>query len=463
MFIFNKSLSRRTVLRGMGAAVALPFLEAMVPASSFGAQTAAKPVSRFLAFYVPNGMAMEHWTPQGEGTDFELSPILEPLAPYRDQMLVLSGIKVNWNYIHAGASGSFLTGTVRGGRNEIEILADVSIDQLLARHFATETQLASLEMSMDVPANAGACTGNLSCVYTHTLSWRSPTQPLPMEWNPRAVFERLFGDSGSTDPTARQARLAEHKSILDSVNEKLAGLKNELGPADQTKVDEYAEALRDVERRIQKAEEQSDLELPTIQQPQGAPAVFEDHLTLMLDLQLLAFQSDLTRVITFMIGKEQSARPYPQIGVPEAHHPLSHHNNDPDVVAHMAKINRYHTQLFSQYLAKLRATPDGDGSLLDHMMILYGAGISNSTRHSGVNLPLLVMGGGSGRLRGGRHLKYSDEPTIANMLVALMDKMGVPVETGRWQRRNAPSGYTVWGVVTAASFEFRLLEFQICL
>jgi Protein of unknown function (DUF1552) len=428
MAFLTKSLPRRTVLQGLGATVALPFLEAMIPAFSRRALAAAKPVHRFQTFYVPNGMAMEYWLPKGEGTALELSPILEPLAAYRNQMLVLSGIKANWNYIHAGASGSFLTGTARGGRNEIEIIADVSMDQLLARHFAKETQVASLELSMDAPANAGACTGNLSCVYTHTLSWRSPTQPLPMEWNPRAVFERLFGDSGSTDRGARAARLRQHKSILDSVTEKLASLTKDLGPEDHAKVDEYAEAIRDVERRIQRAEEQSDIELPTLEQPQGAPPVFEDHLALMLDLQLLAFQSDLTRVISFMIGKEQSARPYPQIGVPEAHHPLSHHNDVPDLIAHMSKINRYHTQLFSQYLAKLRATADGDGSLLDHTTILYGSGISNSNRHSGDNLPLLVVGGGAGRLKGGRHLAYTDKPTMANLLVTLMDKMDVPVD-----------------------------------
>jgi len=427
-FLTSKSLPRRTVLRGIGATVALPFLDAMLPAFSLRGRAAAKPVHRFQTFYVPNGMAMEFWSPKGEGSAFELSPILEPLAPYRNQMLVLSGIKANWNYIHAGASGSFLTGTTRGGRTEIEIVADVSIDQMLAKHFAGETQLPSLELSMDVPANAGACTGNLSCVYTHTLSWRSPTQPLPMEWNPRAVFERLFGDSGSTDRAAREARLRQHKSILDSVSEKLASLRQDLGSQDRTKIDEYTEAVRDVERRVQKAEEQSELELPTLEQPQGAPPVFEDHLALMLDLQLLAFQSDLTRVISFMIGKEQSARPYPQIGVPEAHHPLSHHNDVPALVAHMSKINHYHTELFSKYLARLRATPDGDGSLLDHMTILYGSGISNSTRHSGDNLPLLVIGGGSGTLKGGRHLTYNDKPTMANLLVTLVDKMGLPVE-----------------------------------
>jgi hypothetical protein len=424
----GKSLPRRTVLRGLGASLSLPLLDAMLPAFASRAHAATTRAHRFLAFYVPNGMAMEYWTPKTEGRNFELSPILEPLAPFKNQMLVLSGINASWNYIHAGASGSFLTGTTRGGRNEVEILADVSMDQLLARHFANETQVASLELSMDAPANAGACTGILSCAYTHTISWRSSTQPLPMEYNPRAVFERLFGDSGSTGRAAREARLQQQKSLLDSVNEKLAKLRTELGAQDQAKVEQYTDAVRDIERRIQKAEQQSDIELPTLEQPQGVPPVFEDHLALMLDLQMLAFQSDLTRVITFMIGKEQSARPYPQIGVPEAHHPLSHHNDVPEIIERLSKINRYHTELFAKHLTKLRATPDGDGSLLDHMTIMYGSGISNSTRHSGVNLPLMLVGGGAGRLNGGQHLKYTDKPSIANLLVTLMDKLDVPVD-----------------------------------
>jgi hypothetical protein len=422
--MIGKSLPRLTVLQGIGTTLALPFLDAMLPPL----RAAVKPVHRFQAFYTPNGMAMEYWTPKGEGTVLELSPILEPLAPFREQMLVLSGIKSSWNYIHAGASGSFLTGTPRGGKSEIEIIADVSIDQLLGRHFAQETQLASLEMSMDLPANAGACTGILSCAYTHTISWRSPTQPLPMEWNPRAVFEKLFGDSGSTDRAARERRLRQHKSILDSVTGKLAGLKQELGPQDQTKVDEYTDAVRDVERRIQMAERQSTIELPSLDQPLGAPPVFEDHLALMQDLQILALRSDLTRVIAFMLSKEQSARPYPQIGVPEAHHPLSHHNNIPELIAKMSKINRYHAELFSKYLARLRATPDGDGSLLDHMTILYGAGISNSNAHSGDNLPLMLVGGGAGKLKGGRHLKFANKPSQANLLMTIMDKLDYPVE-----------------------------------
>jgi hypothetical protein len=362
------------------------------------------------------------------GNAFELSPILEPLAPFRNQMVVISGLKANWNYIHAGASGSFLTGTTRGGRNEVEIFADVSMDQLLAKRFATETQVASLELAMDPPNNAGACTGNLSCVYTHTLCWRNATQPLPMEYNPRAVFEKLFGDTGSTEAAAREKRLREQKSILDSVTDKLAKLRRELGPGDQDKMNQYAESVRDVERRIEKAEKQTGLELPSLEQPQGVPPVFEDHLALMLDLQLLALQSDLTRVISFMIGKEQSARPYPQIGVPEAHHPLSHHSNVPELIARMSKINRYHVELFGKYAERLRATPDGDGSLLDHMTILYGAGISNSNAHSGDNLPILLVGGGAGKLKGGRHLQYENKPLMANLLVTLMDKLDAPVD-----------------------------------
>ncbi len=420
----RKPLPRRTVLKGLGTTLALPFLDAMLPPL----RAAAKPAHRFQAFYVPNGMAMEYWTPVGEGKIFQLAPVMEPLAAYKDQLLVLSGLKASWNYIHAGASGSFLTGTPRGGKNEIEIIADVSIDQLLGRHFAQETQLASLEMSMDTPANAGACTGNLSCAYLDTLSWRSPTQPLPMDWNPRTVFEKLFGDSGSTDRTARERRLQQHKSILDSVTGKLAEIKKELGPQDQSKVDEYSDAVRDVERRIQMAEKQSNIELPALEQPLGAPAVFEDYLALMMDLQVLAFQSDLTRVISFKMSKEQSPRPYPQIGVPEAHHPLSHHNNDPALIERMSKINRYHAELFAKYVAKLKATPDGDGSLLYHVTILYGAGISNSNGHSGDNLPLMLVGGNAGRIKGGRHIKFANKPSTANLLLTLMDKMDYPVE-----------------------------------
>lgn len=424
--ITGKALSRRAVLRGAGAALALPMLDAMTPA--FARQSSQRPVHRFQTFYVPNGMAMEYWSPATTGRDFELTPILSPLAPFRDQLLVLSGLDANWNIAHAGAGGSFLTGVTRGGRNEVDIRADVSLDQLLARQLGQQTQLSSLELSMDAPALAGACTVNLSCVYTHTLCWRGPTDPLPMEHNPRAVFERLFGDSGSTSRAVREARLTQQSSILDAVLDKLGSLERRLGPQDRQLVQSYTDSVRDVERRIQKAEEQIDMALPELDQPAGVPAVFEDHLELMQDLQVLALQTDLTRVITFMLSKEQSARPYPQIGVPDAHHPLSHHNNNAELVERMSRINTYHVQLFANYLDKLAAVREGDGSLLDNMTILYGSGISNSTVHSGTNLPVLLVGGGAGWLDGGQHLKFDDQPTMADLLVTLAARFDVPVD-----------------------------------
>ncbi|MCB1669846.1 MAG: DUF1552 domain-containing protein [Gammaproteobacteria bacterium] len=425
--ITGKTLSRRTLLRGAGTALALPMLDAMTPALAQG--RASRPVHRFQTFYVPNGMAMEYWSPATTGRNFELTPILQPLAAHRDKMLLLSGLKANWNLAHAGAGGSFLTGVSRGGRNEVDIRAGVSMDQLLARVLGRETQLSSLELSMDAPALAGACTVNLSCVYTHTLSWRGETDPLPTEHNPRAVFERLFGDSGSTSKDIRQARLSQQASILDAVLDKLEGLERQLGAADRHLVESYTDSIRDVERRIQKAEEQIDLDLPELAQPAGVPPVFEDHLEIMQDLQVLALRTDLTRVITFMLSKEQSARPYPQIGVPDAHHPLSHHNNNPQLVERMSKINIYHMQLFTNYLDKLAAIPEGDGNLLDNMTILYGCGISNSTVHSGVNLPVMLVGGGAGWLPGGQHIKYDKEPSMANLLVSLLDKFNVPVDS----------------------------------
>ncbi len=428
-FMTRRSLSRRTVLRGLGVTLGLPLLDAMVPAFTVRSKTAAAPVHRFQAIHVPNGMAIEYWTPTVEGSDFQLTPILEPLAPFRNQLLVVSGLQASWNHAHAGGSGAFLTGTVRGGESETEVLADTSIDQLMAREFGKSTQLASLELAMDKIANAGQCTGGLNCAYTQTISWRTPTMPLPMENNPRAVFERLFGDSGSADPAVRRARMAQKKSLLDSVTEKLTDLQRGLGPQDRTKIDDYTTAVRDVEWRIQLAEAQGDVEPSLVQEPQGPPNLFEEHLQLMFDLQLLALQSDLTRVITFMLGVEQSVRTYPQIGVPDAHHPLSHHGNDPARIALMSKINAYHVKLLSErYLAKLRATSDGDGSLLDHMTIMYGTCLSNSTLHSGDNVPILVLGGGAGRLKGGRHLQYPRDTSHADLLVTLMDKFDMPVD-----------------------------------
>ncbi len=423
--IGGKAISRRAVLRGAGAALALPLLDAMTPALA----QAARPVHRFQTVYIPNGMAMEYWSPSSIGRSFQLSPVLQPLAAYREKMLVLSGLKANWNIAHAGAGGSFLTGVTRGGRNETEILAGISMDQLLANELGKQTQLSSLELSMDAPALAGACTVNLSCVYTHTLSWRGDTEPLPTEHNPRALFERLFGDSGSTAKDAREARLRQQSSILDAVLDKLDKLEGKLGAEDRHLVHSYTESVRDIERRIERAEQQIDMELPEIAQPAGVPVDFEEHMELMQDLQVLALQTDLTRVITFMMSKEQSARPYPQIGVPDAHHPLSHHNNNAELVARMSLINTYHVQLFARYLDKLSAIPGADGSLLDNMTILYGSGISNSTVHSGVNLPVLLVGGGAGWLQGGEHIQYDNEPTMADLHLTLMSRFGVHVDS----------------------------------
>ena len=428
-FITAKPLSRRTVLRGVGATVALPFLDAMAPGVSALARPAARPVRRFQAIFVPNGMAMEYWTPATVGRDFELTPILQPLAPFRDQMLVFSGLRSSWIYVHAGASGSFLTGTRRGGTSETDVVADTSIDQILARELGGSTPLASLELSIDKEANAGQCTSGLSCAYTQTISWRTPTAPLPMENNPRAVFERLFGDSGSTDPAVRRARMAEKRSILDSVTDKLADVERRVGAGDRRKVEDYAAAIRDVERRIEVAESKNDVHPEAFaQEPRGVPSTFEEHVELMFDLQFLALQSDITRVATFMLGREQSTRTYPEVGVAEPHHPLSHHGNDPALIAKMSKVNRYHAELTSRYLERLRSTPDQDGSLLDNMTVVYGTCMSNSTRHAGTNVPILVLGGGGGRLKGGRHLAYGPGTSHANLLLTLMDKFDVPLE-----------------------------------
>ena len=422
----SKPLSRRTVLRGVGATVALPFLDSMAPGVS---ALTREPTRRFQAIFVPNGMAMEHWSPTTAGRGFELTPILRPLAPFRDQMLVFSGLDASWTYVHAGASGSFLTGTRRGGMSETDVVADTSIDQMLARKFAAATPLASLELSIDKEANAGQCTSGLSCAYTQTISWRTPTMPLPMENNPRAVFERLFGDSGSTDPEVRRERMREKRSLLDSVMDKLADVERRVGVNDRRKVEEYAAAIRDVERRIELAESKSDAHPESLaEEPRGVPSTFEEHVELMFDLQFLALQSDTTRVLSFMLGREQSTRTYPEVGVTEAHHPLSHHGNDPALIAKMSKVNAYHVELTARYLERLRSTEDGDGSLLDNMTIMYGTCMSNSTRHAGTNVPILVLGGGAGRLKGGRHLRYDTKTSHANLLLTLMDKFDIPLE-----------------------------------
>ena len=298
----------------------------------------------------------------------------------------------------------------------------------MPKELGKETQLASLELGLDSRGNSGECSGGYSCVYTNTLSWRGATTPIHPESEPRAVFERLFGDGGSTDSAARRALIKRDRSILDSVTEKVADLQRRIGPGDRSKVDEYLEGVRDVERRLMRAEAQSELELPAMEQPEGIPGTFAEYARLMFDMQRLAYQVDLTRVITLMMGREQSGRTYSEIGVPDAHHPLSHHAHNPVKIATMSKINVFHVQLFAEYLEKLRTTPDGDGSLLDHMLILYGAGMSDSDRHSQDDLPLVVVGGASGTLKGGRHLRYPTGTPSANLLVTVMDKLQMPLD-----------------------------------
>ena len=434
MIITNKSISRRTVLRGIGTTLALPLLDSMIPAFGPAARAAALPVRRFGVVYVPNGMVMKNWTPEAEGAAFELTPIMKPLEAFRDQMLVVSGLSSNppiggfagaASGVHARASTRFLTDVPPKRDQGVEIEAGISVDQLAARELGQYTQLASLELALEGRELAGSCDVGYSCAYTNTIAWRSARTPLPMENDPRAVFERLFGDSGSTDPSARRARIEADRSILDAVTKRVAGLQKRVGTRDSSKLSEYLDAVRDVERRIQKAEEQSNQQLPLVDEPAGVPATFEEHAKLMFDLQVLAYQTDLTRVITFMIGRDLSGRTYPQIGVSESHHPISHHLNDPAKLTSLTKINTYHALHFAYYLEKLRSTPDGDGSLLDHMIIMYGAGMADSNLHAPNGLPLMLIGGGSGALKGGRHIKYQLDTPVANLHLTLLDKLGV--------------------------------------
>ena len=450
MIVTKKHLSRRTVLRGIGATLALPLLDGMVPALSALARTAAAGVRRLGIIYAPNGMNMRQWLPKGEGADFELSPTLELLAPFRDQLLVLSGFadKYGWPTAdegtgdHARAAATFLTGVHIKKTEGADIQCGISMDQIAAATLGKATQLASLELAIESVEFLGACDAGYSCAYANTISWRTPTTPMPMENDPRAVFERLFGGSDSTDATARIARIHKERSILDSVAEGVAGLQRGLGSRDRAKLDEYFDAIRDVERRIQRAEEQSARELPVVEQPAGIPATFEEHARLMFDLLTLAYQTDMTRVSTFMLGKEVSVRAYPEIGVPDAHHSVSHHQNNPEQLAKLGKVNAFHVKQFGYFLDKLRSTPDGDGSLLDHSMLLYGAGISDSNVHLHDNLPLVLAGGADGRTKGGRHLQYAKDTPVTNLYLSMLDKVGVAAEnvgdsTGRIEHLSA--------------------------
>jgi hypothetical protein len=426
MNIFKKTLPRRTLLRGLGASLALPLLDSMVPALSSASAQTAQPAKRLGVVYVPNGMAMKSWTPATEGTNFEITRILRPMAAYQDRMLVLSGLNgASSNAgVHASASTRFLTGTIPA-RTESDLQAAVSIDQLVARQLGNQTQLGSLELALDQSDVFGSCDIGFSCQYTSTISWRDANTPLPMETNPRAVFERLFGDTGTTDPAVRLQRIRKDRSLLDAVTDRVAELNKKVGSSDQAKLDQYLDAVRDVERRIQLAEAQSHRELPEVDQPAGIPRTYEEHAKLMFDMQVLAYQTDLTRVITFMMGRELSGRTYAEIGVPDSHHPTSHHRDDPALYEKVTKINEFHTSLFAYYLNKLDDTPDGNGSLLDNMLMLYGAGMSDSNLHANTGLPLVLLGGGSGSVKGGRHLRYREGTPISNLHLTMLDKMGL--------------------------------------
>ncbi|HIE94725.1 MAG TPA: DUF1552 domain-containing protein, partial [Acidobacteria bacterium] len=429
MFITKKAIPRRVVLRGLGASLALPLLDSMVPAFAATRNSAAAPVRRLGIHYVPNGMAMKSWTPATDGAGFELTRILQPMAPFHDRMTVVSGLNgvTSNGGVHASAATRFLTG-VRPTRSENNLRAEVSIDQLIARELGQKTQLASLELALDPGDVSGSCDIGFSCVYTSTIAWRDETTPLPMEHNPRAVFERLFGDTGTTDRDVRLTRLRKDQSILDSLTERVAELGRSVGVGDRAKIDQYLDSVRDVERRIQLAEAQSDREILTIDQPAGIPTTYEEHAKLMFDLQVLAYQTDLTRVITFMLARELSGRTYAEIGVPDSHHPTSHHRNDAMLYEKITKINEFHTSLYAYYLEKLASIPDGEGSLLDSTLLLYGAGMSDSNLHSNAALPLLLIDGSAKPVPGGRHVRYPNGTPLANLNLTVLDKMGVPVD-----------------------------------
>jgi len=432
MVITKKALHRRTVLRGLGTTLALPLLDAMMPAFA-RAQTRAKPPTRLSIVYLPNGIMMDKWTPDAEGAGFALKPILEPLAPFKDQMLILSGLHHNEGGRarqgentgdHARAGASYLSGVHPKKTEGADTQAAVSMDQIAARQIGSENQLASLELCMDTPELLGQCEAGYSCAYMNSICWRTPTTPMPMENRPRVVFERLFGDSESTDPAVRLRRIKQDRSILDSVSKKANRLKAELGATDQLKVNEYLDAIRDVEHRIQTVEAQSDRKLPKLERPAGVPETFTEHARMMFDLQVLAYQTDLTRVITFMVGREFGGRTYQEIGIPEGYHALTHHQYNAEKMAKVIQIQTYHARHFAYYLEKLRSTPDGDGSLLDHMVVLYGGGISDGNSHLHDNLPVALVGGASGQMKGGRHVRYAKETPMTNLLLSMLDVVG---------------------------------------
>jgi hypothetical protein len=427
MFITKKHLHRRTFLRGMGVTVALPLLDSMIPARTALAATAAKPALRFAACYVPHGMIMGRWYPIGDGADFEFSQILKPLEPYRDRLTVVSGLCSNFEGGHVISNATWLNGVAPKRTEAEDVGSGITVDQMIAAKTGQDTVFPSLEFALeDYASHVGNCEPGLSCVYLNTLAWRTPTTPLPMEINPRVAFERLFGDG--TTAEARAARQRNNGSILDSITRDVSRLQKGLGPADRVRMNAYLENVREIERRIQKATEQSKSNVGVPDTPIGVPDSFEEHAKLMFDLQALAFQADLTRVITFMMARELSTRTYPAINVADGHHQISHHQYVAEQMDKHARVNNYHVKHFAYFLEKLRSTPDGDGSLLDHSMIMYGSGMGNGNVHSHDPLPTLVAGGACGQIKGNRHVKVPAHTPLANLLVTISGKAGVEVD-----------------------------------
>jgi hypothetical protein len=429
MIVTKKALPRRTFLRGIGTTLALPLLDAMVPSMTALAATPANPVRRLGFVYMPMGAHIPQWTPPGSTLE-RLSPSLSSLAPVVDQLTVISNLELKNAYpgTHATSNAAFLSAAKAKWTESSDYRLGTTVDQVAAQQIGRETRLPSLELAMDLLTTVGQCDNGYACVYQNNLSWSTPTTPLPAEAHPRVVFERLFGDGGSA--ADRLTELRKSASLLDWVKEDISRLQRRLGPGDRTKVSEYLDTVREVERRIQKAEaETADSRLPDLDRPVGVPAAYADHARLMFDLQVLALQGDVTRVITFQLARETSNRTYPEVGVTEAHHPLTHNAGDPEKLAKVAKINAFHVSLFAAFLEKLKATPDGDGSLLDHSLYLYGSGMSNADVHDHVNLPILVAGGGAGKLKGGRHIRYAEPTPLANLHLTLLDKVGVRLDS----------------------------------
>jgi hypothetical protein len=425
MFIAKRSIPRRHILKGIGAALSLPLLDAMVPALTAAAQTAARPQLRTGFVYIPHGVIMREWTPAAEGSAFEFTPILEPLESFRDSVVVVSNLtRAEVNSNHAVSSGCWLTGVPPKRTDGPDFRVGVSVDQVIAKRIGQDTTFPSLEIATeDFSGLVGACDPGYSCAYMNTLNWQTDTTPLPMEINPRVVFERLFG-SGSTAED-RLARMRTDRSLLDFVAGDLKALEREIGAGDRTKLTEYLDYVREIERRIQRAEQQAKASADVPSAPVGVPEAYAEHVALLFDLMALAFQTDQTRVFTFMMAREVSQRTYPEIGVTEPHHSISHHGNRPAAITGHAKLNAYHVGMFAKFVERLRSTPDGDGSLLDHSLLLYGSGMSDGNGHTGSPLPHVLVGGAVGRVKGNRHIVTPENTPMANLLLAIAQKCGV--------------------------------------